>query len=53
MSTAEPPRRVAPPPLVEGERLDQPEFHRRYEAMPPGTRAEALGEKVSRAKGSA
>jgi hypothetical protein len=42
MSTAEHPRRVAVPPLVEGDRLDQPEFHRRYEAMPPGTRAELI-----------
>jgi Uma2 family endonuclease len=42
MSTAEQPVRVAPPPLVEGERLDQPEFHRRYEAMPPGSRAELI-----------
>ncbi|MBX6313828.1 MAG: Uma2 family endonuclease [Isosphaeraceae bacterium] len=39
--------RVAPPPLVEGDRLDQPEFHRRYEAMPPGTRAELIGGVVS------
>lgn len=31
------------PPLREGERLDQPEFHARYEAMPPGTRAELIG----------
>jgi Uma2 family endonuclease len=30
-------------PLVEGERLDQPSFHARYEAMPPGTRAELIG----------
>jgi Uma2 family endonuclease len=28
--------------LVEGEHLDQPEFHRRYEAMPPGTKAELI-----------
>ena len=42
MSTTEKPTRVAVPPLVEGERLDQPEFHRRYEAMPPGTRAELI-----------
>jgi Uma2 family endonuclease len=47
MSTAEHPRRVAPPPLVEGDRLDQPEFHRRYEAMPPGTRAELIDGVVS------
>jgi Uma2 family endonuclease len=29
-------------PLVEGERLDQPTFHARYAAMPPGTRAELI-----------
>ena len=42
MSTAERPSRVDTLPLVEGQRLDQPEFHRRYEAMPPGTRAELI-----------
>src|SRR5258708_47199 len=42
MSTAEHPARIGPRPLVEGERLDQPEFHRRYESMPPGTRAELI-----------
>jgi len=31
------------PPLRDGERLDQPTFHQRYEAMPPGTRAELIG----------
>ncbi len=30
------------PPLVEGQRIDQPTFHARYEAMPPGTRAELI-----------
>jgi Uma2 family endonuclease len=30
-------------PLIEGEHLDQPTFHARYEAMPPGTRAELIG----------
>ncbi|SIO36394.1 Putative restriction endonuclease [Singulisphaera sp. GP187] len=30
-------------PLVEGERLDQPTFHARCEAMPPGTWAELIG----------
>jgi Uma2 family endonuclease len=30
------------PPLIEGQRLDQPVFHERYEAMPPGTRAELI-----------
>ena len=42
MSTTEKPPRAAAPPLVEGQRLDQPEFHRRYEAMPPETRAELI-----------
>jgi hypothetical protein len=42
MSTAERPTRIALPPLVEGQRLDQAEFHRLYEAMPPGTRAELI-----------
>lgn len=31
------------PPLVNGDHLTQPEFHRRYEAMPPDTRAELIG----------
>jgi len=31
-----------PRPLVEGERLDQPSFHARHGAMPPGTRAELI-----------
>lgn len=31
------------PPLRDGERLDQKTFHERYEAMPPGTRAELIG----------
>jgi Uma2 family endonuclease len=31
-----------PVPLVAGQRLDQPTFHARYEAMPPGTRAELI-----------
>lgn len=30
------------PPLVAGQRLDQPTFHERYEAMPPGTWAELV-----------
>jgi hypothetical protein len=42
MITAERPIRVAPPPIVEGQQLDQAEFHRRYQAMPPGTRAELI-----------
>jgi hypothetical protein len=36
-SIVEPPRT-----LVEGQRLDQSEFHSLYEAMPPGTRAELI-----------
>ena len=31
------------PPLENGDRLDQKTFHERYEAMPPGTRAELIG----------
>lgn len=30
------------PPLVEGERMDQPTFHARYQAMPPGIKAELI-----------
>ena len=45
MSTAErhPPAPDAISRLVAGQRLGQPEFHRRYEAMPPRTRAELVG----------
>jgi len=32
-----------PPPLESGDHLDQKTFHDRYEAMPPGTRAELIG----------
>lgn len=43
MSTAErSPVEAGLPPLVEGQRLDQPTFHARYLAMPPGTRAELI-----------
>jgi Uma2 family endonuclease len=31
------------PPLEEGDHLDQPTFHRRYEAMPSSVRAELIG----------
>ena len=34
--------RVSTPVLVEGDHIDQPEFHRRYEAMPPGIKAELI-----------
>lgn len=41
MSTASRPPTTAPP-LVAGQRLDRFEFHERYEAMPPGVRAELI-----------
>lgn len=47
MSTLDRPERQVLPPLVAGERLDQPTFHERYEAMPPGTWAELVGGRVS------
>jgi Uma2 family endonuclease len=40
-STAPPAKRL--PPLENGDHLDQPTFHTRYEAMPPGFRAELIG----------
>jgi Uma2 family endonuclease len=43
MSTIERPDRRVIPPLEAGQRLDQPTFHERYEAMPPSTRAELIG----------
>jgi len=43
MSTAERAKPKTLPPLVAGERLDQPTFHERYEAMPEGTWAELVG----------
>lgn len=46
MSTVESSVRTFPP-LVDGQRLDQPTFHERYEAMPPGTWAELLDGVVS------
>ena len=36
MSTVDRPGQRVLPPLVAGQRLDQPTFHERYEAMPPG-----------------
>jgi Uma2 family endonuclease len=32
-----------PPPLIDGQRLNQAEFLRRYEATPPGFKAELIG----------
>ncbi len=43
MSTVERPTITALPPLEPGQRLDREEFHARYGAMPPGTRAELIG----------
>src|ERR1700733_12467484 len=42
MSVVDHPGSVSLPPLVAGQRLDQAAFHERYEAMPPGTRAELI-----------
>src|SRR5438445_2530000 len=42
MSTIGRPERRVLPPLEAGQRLDQPTFHERYEAMPPGTWAELV-----------
>lgn len=48
MSTANLPKpNAAAEPLVEGQRMDQPTFHDRYLAMPPGARAELIGGVVS------
>ncbi len=41
--TLAPPVTVGLPPLEPGDHLDQPTFMARYEAMPPGTRAELVG----------
>jgi hypothetical protein len=38
LSTIERPDPRILPPLEAGQRLDQPAFHARYEAMPPSTR---------------
>jgi hypothetical protein len=43
MSIVDRPSKTTLPPLVAGQRLDQPTFHARYEAMPPETRAELVG----------
>jgi len=42
MSTVDRPETRLVPPLVPGQRLDQPTFHERYLAMPPETRAELV-----------
>jgi Uma2 family endonuclease len=43
MSTIERKPKKATLPLVEGQRLDRATFHERYEAMPPGIKAELIG----------
>jgi Uma2 family endonuclease len=43
MSTVQRPDQRVLPRLEAGQRLDQRTFHERYEAMPPGTRAELIG----------
>jgi Uma2 family endonuclease len=43
MSTVERVDTKVLPSLAAGQRLDQPTFHERYEAMPPETRAELVG----------
>lgn len=43
MATAKPLRSRHLPPLENGDKLDQPTFHARYEAMPKGCRAELIG----------
>lgn len=42
MSTIDRPEIADLPPLTVGQRLDRATFHARYEAMPPGTRAELI-----------
>jgi hypothetical protein len=42
MSTIDQPRKSIEPSLIAGQRLDQPNFHERYSAMPPETRAELV-----------
>jgi hypothetical protein len=43
MATVKPPRTRSLPPLQNGDQLDQPTFHARYEAMPEDCRAELIG----------
>ena len=46
MSTVEHAQPKTLPPLMNGQHLDQPTFHERYEAMPDGTWAELVGGRV-------
>ena len=46
MSTVERTESKTLPPLMDGQHLDQPTFHERYEAMPDGTWAELVGGRV-------
>jgi Uma2 family endonuclease len=43
MATAKPSRSKRLPPLENGDQLDQPTFHARYEAMPQDCRAQLIG----------
>ncbi len=43
MQTAKPLKSKSLPPLENGDRLDQPTFHARYQAMPEHCRAELIG----------
>lgn len=43
MATAKPPRKMRLPPLENGDHLDQPTFHARYQAMPEDCRAQLIG----------
>jgi hypothetical protein len=43
MSTVDDRANTATAPLAVGERLNQPTFHARYEAMPLRTRADLIG----------
>ena len=47
MSTVEHPEARVLPPLVDGQRLDQPTFHERYAAMGEGKWFELVGGVVS------
>jgi hypothetical protein len=43
MATAKPPQSKRLLPLENGDHLDQPTFHARYQAMPEHCRAELIG----------